>query len=102
RATTPDTAPLSLHDALPISPADAPLSYLHGAGNIVPGLEKALEGKSAGDKLQADVPPEEGYGPRHDGLVQVVPRAAFQGVDKVRSEEHTSELQSRENLVCRL
>ena len=67
------------------SPADAPLSYLHGAGNIVPGLEKALEGKSAGDKLQADVPPEEGYGPRHDGLVQVVPRAAFQGVDKVEA-----------------
>src|SRR5690606_14775066 len=49
----------------------------------VPGLEKALEGKCAGDKLQADVPPEEGYGPRHDGLVQVVPRAAFQGVDNV-------------------
>lgn len=39
-----------------------PLTYLHGHGNIIPGLEKALEGKSAGDKLTASVAPEEGYG----------------------------------------
>ena len=58
-----------------------PLAYLHGAGNIVPGLEKAMEGRSAGDRFEVDVSPEEGYGKRHDGLVQVVPRQAFQGVD---------------------
>jgi FKBP-type peptidyl-prolyl cis-trans isomerase SlyD len=56
---------------------EAPLSYLHGAGNIVPGLEQALAGKQVGDSLKADVAPEQGYGPRHDGLVQQVPRAAF-------------------------
>lgn len=61
-----------------------PLSYLQGAGNIVPGLEKALEGKSAGEKVDVKVAPEEGYGPRHDGLVQDVPRDAFQGVDEVK------------------
>ena len=62
---------------------EAPLTYLHGAGNIVPGLEKALAGKKAGDSLVADVVPEEAYGPRHDGLIQTVPREAFQGVESV-------------------
>lgn len=41
-----------------------PMLYLHGARNIVPGLEKALEGKSAGDEVDAVVPPEQGYGVR--------------------------------------
>lgn len=59
------------------SSPDAPLSYLHGAGNIVPGLEQALAGKAAGDTLQADVPPEQGYGVRHEELVQQVPLSAF-------------------------
>ena len=40
-----------------------PLPYLHGAQNIVPGLERQLAGKAVGDKVQAVVPPEEGYGP---------------------------------------
>lgn len=66
------------------SAAEAPLSYLHGAGNIIPGLEQALVGKQAGDTLTADVAPEKGYGPRHDGLIQTVPRSAFQGVDSVQ------------------
>ncbi len=39
-----------------------PLVYLHGHGNIIPGLEKALEGKSAGDHVKVTVSPEEGYG----------------------------------------
>lgn len=47
-----------------------PLSYLHGAGNIVPGLEKALEGKSEGDTIEVSVPPEEGYGVRDERLIQ--------------------------------
>lgn len=62
-----------------------PLAYLHGAGNIVPGLEKELEGKSVGDKFSVSVPPEQGYGPRHEGLTQVVPIAAFQGVETVEA-----------------
>jgi FKBP-type peptidyl-prolyl cis-trans isomerase SlyD len=57
-----------------------PLTYLHGAGNIVPGLEKALEGKQAGDKLSVKVTPEEGYGVRDESLVQQIPRRSFQGV----------------------
>ena len=65
------------------SPQERPLSYLHGVGNIVPGLEQALEGKAPGDSLKVDVAPEQGYGQRNDALVQQVPREAFQGVDKV-------------------
>ncbi|KPN07890.1 MULTISPECIES: FKBP-type peptidyl-prolyl cis-trans isomerase [Xanthomonas] len=59
------------------STPDAPLSYLHGAGNIVPGLEHALDGKRVGETLTADVVPEQGYGPRHEQLIQQVPREAF-------------------------
>ena len=53
-----------------------PLAYLHGAGNIVPGLEKELAGKQAGESFQVRVPPEEGYGVRQGGA-QPVERAAF-------------------------
>lgn len=65
------------------SPESQPLRYFHGAGNIVPGLEKALAGKQAGDSLKVEVKPEEGYGPRNDALVQEVPRTAFQGVERI-------------------
>ena len=54
-----------------------PLSYLHGTGQIVPGLEKALEGLVAGDARQVVVSPEEGYGPSDPEAVQEVPRTAF-------------------------
>jgi FKBP-type peptidyl-prolyl cis-trans isomerase SlyD len=68
-------------EVLDSSEGREPLPYLHGVGNIVVGLEKALSGKKAGDKLNVDVSPEEGYGVRNDALVQVVPKAAFKGVD---------------------
>jgi FKBP-type peptidyl-prolyl cis-trans isomerase SlyD len=57
----------------------APLSYLHGKGNIIPGLERALAGKSAGDKVDVTVPPEQGYGRRNEALVQTLPRSRFAG-----------------------
>jgi len=60
-----------------------PLTYLHGAGNIIPGLEKELEGRAAGDTLNVAVSPEEGYGEVQPQLVQEVPRDAFQGVEAV-------------------
>jgi FKBP-type peptidyl-prolyl cis-trans isomerase SlyD len=61
-----------------------PLSYLHGAGNIVPGLEKEMAGRSAGDKFDVKVNPDEGYGEHEPQLVQVVPREAFQGVEDLQ------------------
>ena len=60
-----------------------PMTYLHGARNIIPGLEQALEGKSQGDELEVTIPPAEAYGERSDDRIQQVPREAFQGMDKV-------------------
>ena len=59
----------------------APLSYLHGAGNTVPGLEKQMSGKQQGDVFNVVVDPEEGYGMPNPAMVQVVPREALQGVE---------------------
>jgi FKBP-type peptidyl-prolyl cis-trans isomerase SlyD len=67
-------------EVLDSSDGREPLAYVHGAGNIVPGLEKALAGRQAGDRLKVAVTPEEGYGPRHPELVQTLPKSAFQGV----------------------
>jgi FKBP-type peptidyl-prolyl cis-trans isomerase SlyD len=54
----------------------SPLLYLHGARNIVPGLEEQLEGVSEGESIKASVSPEKGYGPRI-GEAQEVPRHLF-------------------------
>lgn len=56
-----------------------PLAYLHGQGNIITGLERALEGRRAGDKLTVRVEPVDGYGERDDALVQQVPKRQFGG-----------------------
>lgn len=58
-----------------------PMPYLHGANNIIPGLEAELEGKTAGAELKAVIEPKLAYGERNEQLVQEVPKAAFQGVD---------------------
>jgi FKBP-type peptidyl-prolyl cis-trans isomerase SlyD len=61
-----------------------PLAYLHGAGNIIPGLEEALLGKAAGDEVKASIEPAKAYGERHEELKQDVPRDLFSGVDDVQ------------------
>ncbi len=61
----------------------APLAYLHGAANIIAGLEKALEGKQAGDELNVTVEPEEAYGEFRPELVAMLPRNMFEGVDEL-------------------
>lgn len=72
-------------ETLDTSDGREPLKYLHGARNIVPGLEKALEGKSAGDELKVEIQPEDGYGAVDPQLVQKVPRAAFEGVEEIKA-----------------
>ena len=56
---------------------DGSFAYLHGANNIIPGLEGALDGKSSGDEVSVTVAPEEGYGARDESRVQQVPREMF-------------------------
>jgi len=60
-----------------------PLAYLHGHGNLVPGLERELEGKAANDKLTVKVAPADGYGEYSRELVQKVPRRSLKGIAKV-------------------
>lgn len=55
------------------------LAYLHGAQNIIPGLENALAGKAVGDSLQVTIPPEEGYGMHDTSKIQPVDKAMFEG-----------------------
>mgnify|MGYP001816462917 FL=1 len=63
-------------DIIDESKDGSPLLYLHGAQNIVPGLEEQLEGVGQGETIKATVPPEKGYGPRI-GQAQEVPRNLF-------------------------
>ena len=58
-----------------------PMPYLHGSGSIVPGLEKALEGKAKGDVVKAVIAPEDGYGEPSGAPPQPVPRQAFEGAE---------------------
>lgn len=59
------------------SPEGQPLSYLHGASGIIPGLEHELTGKVAGDEFKVTITPEDGYGPHREDMVQDVPRSSF-------------------------
>lgn len=72
-------------EVLDSSEGRGPLAYIHGIGNIIPGLEEALAGRVVGDKFQVTLAPEQAYGLRNDDLVQSVPRDAFQGVKEIQS-----------------
>ncbi len=65
------------------SEGSEPLVYVHGANNIIPGLEKALEGKTVGDQVNVEIIAAEAYGEYHDQMVQEIPMEAFEGVEKV-------------------
>lgn len=62
-----------------------PLTYLHGAGGIIPGLEKALDGCEPGDDVSVDLEPADAYGEVNEALISQVPRSAFDGVEKVEA-----------------
>lgn len=61
-----------------------PMAYLHGAGNIIPGLEKAMEGRVAGDQFSVTVPPEEAYGAGREANIQRIPLKRLGGGPKPR------------------
>jgi FKBP-type peptidyl-prolyl cis-trans isomerase SlyD len=62
---------------------EEPMVYLHGFGQIIPGLENALAGKVVGDKFVVTVPPADAYGERREDMLQVVPMTMFDDVGKV-------------------
>ena len=60
-----------------------PLEFIHGTGQIIPGVEKALEGRKAGEEFTVVVEPEEGYGTRDESLVYKVPKDHFDQIDQI-------------------
>ena len=72
-------------EVLDSSEGQDPLTYLHGTGGVIPGLEAALLDKAEGDQFTAVIEPNEAYGVVDPSLVQVVPRSAFAGVDSIEA-----------------
>jgi FKBP-type peptidyl-prolyl cis-trans isomerase SlyD len=62
---------------------DGSFAYLHGASNIIPGLENALSGKSAGEELSVAVSPEDAYGDRDESMLQQVPKNMFEDTSQI-------------------
>ena len=60
-----------------------PMTYLHGANNIIPGLEKAMEGHAVSDEFSVTVAPEDAYGVRNENNVQRVGLKRLKGIGKV-------------------
>ncbi|KAF7786635.1 FKBP-type peptidyl-prolyl cis-trans isomerase SlyD [Pseudoalteromonas rubra] len=60
---------------------DEPLEFIVGTGYLISGLEEALMSKQAGDKLSVSVEPQNGYGERHDNLMQAVPKSMFEDME---------------------
>ena len=70
-------------EVLDTSDGREPLYYLHGAGNLIIGMEEGLEGKNTGDKFTLKISPDKGYGQLDPDMIQKVPRSAF-GTQEVR------------------
>jgi len=62
-----------------------PMEYLHGAGNIIPGLEKAMAGKTTGDCFEVTVEPPEAYGEHNEEGVQRIPAKHFKSTDRLKA-----------------
>jgi len=65
------------------SKTNGPLVYLHGAEQLLQGLEDALENRGIGDELSVELTPEQAFGQREENLVDRAPRANFPGVDDI-------------------
>lgn len=64
-------------EVLDSSSKGRPLQFIQGQGQLIPGLEKALEGKSAGEALKAAIPAKDAYGARDEELMQMIPKDNF-------------------------
>ena len=71
-------------EVLDSSSKGQPLQYIQGAGQLIPGLEKALEGKAAGDAVKAQIPAKEAYGLRDDSLMQTIPKENFEDIPDLK------------------
>lgn len=79
--------------------AEEPMNYLHGAGNIVPGLEEAIEPMQVGDKKEVTIPPEKAYGELDPSLLLKVDRSNFPSdIDVQPDMQFSSEMGGKENV----
>ena len=60
-----------------------PMTYIHGRGMIIPGLEQALEGQVVGASLKVSIAPKDGYGVVDPQMIEAVPRDSFRNVDTI-------------------
>lgn len=73
-----------LGEVVDTSEGGEPLRFVEGAGQVVEGLERALKGRSVGDRLEVTIPPELAYGEPREELLRTVPRSLFDGVDELK------------------
>ena len=78
-----DVVDADSQESIDSSSGREPMVYLHGARNIIPGLEQALEGKAEGDAFDITVPAADAYGEHSEDRVQKVPREAFAEIGEV-------------------
>jgi FKBP-type peptidyl-prolyl cis-trans isomerase SlyD len=90
---------LHLGDGAIVDSSDGePLSYLHGIGQILPGLEREIEGMEPGQSKTVVLAPKDGYGERDPNAVQEVDRAAFgeqpikEGDELVAVDDHQNQM----------
>ena len=72
-----------------------PMTYLHGAGKIIPGLEKAMAGKAVGDQFEVNVEPAEAYGEHNENGIQRIPAKHFKQTGRLMPGQ-TVVLQTRQ------
>ena len=70
-------------EVMDTSEGKTPMVYLHGANNLIPGLENELQGKVAGTKFSTTIPPAEAYGEMKPEFVQVVNKSMFEGIESI-------------------
>lgn len=85
-------------EQLESSRENEPMSYLHGANNIIPGLENAMDGKTAGDKFQVTVEPSEAYGEKNEANIQRISAKHFKNAKKLQPGQLLS-LQTKQGPV---
>jgi FKBP-type peptidyl-prolyl cis-trans isomerase SlyD len=77
-----------------------PLYYLHGHHNLVPGLEEALEGHTAGETVTVAVPPEKGYGTRDPNLISKIPISRLPaGTAPMRGQRYSIQMGNQTRMV---
>jgi FKBP-type peptidyl-prolyl cis-trans isomerase SlyD len=70
-----------------------PLTYMHGMGNIIPGLEKALTGKTTGDSLDLTIGPDEAYGRRDEKMIRNIPVRKLSDKNPIAGRRYRAQLE---------